>query len=385
MSCGCNSTTPTFQAYTNPLAMGRQEHKHCCTQCEQEKPCSSSTNCTFSWSITPIQTTAGSPVTFSAVNMPPNLTFQVKVKGTNTDYYWTITSNDAGVANATMEAPLAAGSYQFTPVVATCTPAPSRNSITVVASGTLPNTPCDCLGSVSIKPVFVTPTIYSGTTTKLSLVVTNTNRCPATNITMPTLAMPAGLTGNISIANLAVPGNSSVTLTFDVVANNSTNSDIQATVTVPAQTATYKCNDTSYFAGGSSGYATIKSPVTGSCALAITEFKVTPSSIKTGAQATFSLTIKNTGTTELTNMEFGPISLASSVVTVSPVVTLAANGVTLAAGATKVITATGAFVKSQAGNYAHQVTIPSGAITAKCNFGNISNLNPANAVLIITD
>jgi uncharacterized membrane protein len=365
--------------------MGRQEHKHCCSQCEEEKTCSSSTNCTFSWSITPIQTTAGSPITFSGVNLPPNLTFQVRVKGANTDYYWTITSNDAGVANASMSAPVAEGSYQFTPVVASCTPAPSRNSITVVASGTNPETPCDCLGSVSIKPIFLNPILYSGTTNKLSLIVTNTNRCPATNITMPALALPSGLTGVISVANIAVPGNSSVTLTYDVIANNSTSSDIQATVTVPAQTATYKCNDTPYFAGGSSAYATIKSPATGSCALAITDFSVAPNSIASGGSATFSLTIKNTGGSTLTDLAFGPISLASGVVTPVPTVTLAASGVTLAAGATKVVTAMATFTKSQTGNYAHTVTIPSGAITAKCNFGNISNLNPASTVLIITD
>lgn len=394
-SCGCK---PSLDIWTRPLSL---ERDNSCEPdpCKTSDPCDAPvdiTGCNFSWSITPLQTTAGGPANFRGVNLPPNITFQVRVTGNNnnTDYYWTINSDSAGVANAVMNMPRLQGSYQFTPIVNRCNALPKRNSIEVVIgnSGEIAPTPCTCDGAVIIKPVFVDTIIYSGTRIALTLVITNTNSCAVTELTMPILALPTGLAAvdlaGIKITNLTVPGNSSVTETFLVDVTNNTAGDIQAGVVVPASTSNYRCKGSLYFTGGGSAYATIKSLATGNCALVIENFSVLPSVIANTVSATYSLTIKNTGTNPLTNLAFGPISLLGANVAMLPNITLGVSAVSLAAGTSQTYTATGVFTKSGPAlgvPFAHQVTIPSGAITATCSFGQISNQQPSTAVLIITD
>ena len=388
--------SPVVDIWTRPLNMGREEFNSCCNSCASggccEKEASdcdtiNTTGCNFSWSITPIQTTPGGTVTFNGINLPPNANFQVKVVGTNTEYYWSIQSDSAGGAIATMQMPIAAGPYQFTPIVNNCRALPLRNSVTVIAAIDVGTSPCDCLGTVVIQPVFVETILYSGTQTNLLFTVTNTNSCPATEINLPPITLPNGLvSGPISLNNVTVAGNSIQTFTFAITANNSTASDIQAGVVIPAQFATYKCNGVTHYAGGGSAYATIKSTVTGSCNLIIESFTVSPIAISNNGTATYTLKVKNTGTNPINNLQFGPINLASGIVATTPPVSLAASGVSLAAGATHTVTATAAFKATPltvGQQHAHQILIPAGAITADCNFGQISNMLPSATSLII--
>lgn len=388
-SCGC---APKLDVWTRPLTLGRED-PHCHTDCASPcEPPIDLTACHFSWSITPIQNTAGGTVTFSGVNLPANAIFQVHVVGTNTNYYWTINADAAGVANATMTLPLEVGSYQFTPIVHSCRALPASNSVSVVASGPITPGSCNCLGNVVILPSFLTQNgnIYAGTQVPLILTITNTNSCPATEINMPQLVLPTGLTnagvGTISLSNITVPGNSTQTFTYLLNATNNTNADLPVSISVPAQTSSYKCANVTFFAGGGSAYASIKSTVTGSCNLIVEEFSVAPAAIANGGSATYTLKIKNTGTNAISNLQFGPLSLVSGIVTSSPPVSLAGVSINLAAGATHTTTATANFTAAPLASgqqHGHQVLIPAGAITATCNFGQISNMMPAANTLII--
>lgn len=265
-SCGCK---PKLDVWTRPQTMGREDANLCKPQSNSDcSPCNDKLNpaCAYNWSITPLQTSSGGVVTFNGLNFPPNGIFQVKVTGPQADYYWPVTSDNAGVVLATMETGILPGSYQYKPEVPNCTGRPHRNSITVVASGPIDNSgPCSCLGMVTITPTIVDPTIYSGTQIPIVITVRNSNSCPATEVTMPPLVLPNGLSSGapIALTGVTIPANSSRTFTYLVNANNATTSDIQVGVIVPASQSTYRCGGAQFFAGGGSTYGTIKSSTTG--------------------------------------------------------------------------------------------------------------------------
>lgn len=388
-SCGCK---PKLDIWTRPQSMGRPEVSSCEPQTNSDcNTCNDPVNptCTFNWSITPLQTTSGGTVSFNGKNFPPNGSYQVRVTGPQTDYYWPVTSDSAGVVLATLEIGLLPGSYQFTPVVTNCTGYPKRNSVSVVASGPIDTTgPCSCLGMVTVQPTFVNPTIYSGTQIPLVITVSNNNSCPATNITMPPLVLPAGLTPvtPIELGGITIAGNSSQTFTFMLNANNATAGDIQAGVTVPPTTVVYKCGGVTFFAGGGSTYGTIKSVATGNCNIAISQFSVAPLTVANGGSVTYTLKIKNTGTNPIVNMNLAAISLSSGIVTFAPATNLVATGINLAAAAEHIVTVTGTVTAAPlavAGQHAHQILVNPGDVTATCSFGTISNQLPAATTLII--
>jgi hypothetical protein len=388
-SCGCK---PKLDIWTRPQSMGRDKTTDCQPQSNSDcSPCNDKLNptCAYNWSITPIQAASGGIVTFSGMNFPPNLHFNVKVVGPQADYYWPITSDSTGTVLATMAIGLLAGSYQFTPEVANCTGRPKRNSITVVASGPIDNSgPCSCLGTVSISPTIVNPTIYSGTKIAVVLIVRNTNSCPATDVTLPAIVLPDGLTSSVPLAltGISVPPNSSRTFTYELNAINASDADKQVALIVPPSSATYKCGGVSFFAGGGSSYGSIKSTVTGNCALAISQFSVTPAAITVGATVSYTLKVKNTGTNKIVNLNMASLSLASSIVTITPVANLAISNINLDAGAEHTVTIGGVVTAPSltAGQqHAHQVLINAGTIIGTCNFGQISNMLPAATTLIV--
>jgi hypothetical protein len=230
--------------------------------------------------------------------------------------------------------------------------------------------------------------MYSGDKTSLVLTVRNTNSCPAKEISVPTIVLPTGLssTTQINLSNVTVAGNSSVTFTYEVTANNTTATDIQTEIRLMPNTMTYKCGGTTFFAGGGSSHATIKSSVTGNCALAITELSVTPAAIANGGAVTYVMKVKNTGTNAIVNMNLAPVALSSLLATFTPASTLSISNVNLAVGAEHTITIAGNVTVSPlpAGTqHAHQVLINSGAVTGTCNYGLISNQLPKVATLII--
>jgi hypothetical protein len=372
--------------------MGREPEASCVPQSNSDcDSCNDPVNptCAFNWSITPLQAISNGVVTFNGTNFPANGVFQVRVVGPQADYYWTVTSDNAGVVLATMHIGLLPGSYQFTPIVPDCVGRPKRNAITVVASGPIDTSgPCSCLGMVTITPTILNPTIYSGTQIPIVLVVKNSNSCPATDIILAPLVLPTGLTSSIPIqlTGITIAPNSSQTFTYLVNANNASAADIQAGVTVPANIATYKCGGVTFFAGGGSSYGTIKSTVTGNCAIAISQFSVAPLTVANGGSVTYTLKIQNTGTNPIVNMNLAAVPIASGVVTFTPAANLTAAGINLAAGAEHTVTLTGTVTASPlaiGGQHAHQVLINAGAVTGTCNFGQISNMLPAATTLII--
>lgn len=388
-SCGCK---PKIDFWTYPQAMGRNETAPCPTQSNSDcDSCNDPVNptCAYNWSITPLQAISNGAVTFNGTNFPANGIFQVRVVGPQADYYWPVTSDNAGVVLATMNIGYLAGSYQFTPEVSNCTGRPHRNSISVVASGPIDTSgPCSCLGMVTITPTIVNPTIYSSTQVPIVLTVKNSNSCPATDITLPALVLPAGLTSTtpIQLTGITIPPNSSQTFTYLVNANNASTADIQAGIVVPPNVATYKCGGVSFFAGGGSSYATIKSTVTGNCSLAISQFSVAPLAVANGGPVTYTLKIKNMGTNPIVNMNLASVALASGVVSLAPAGNLNAVGINLAAGAEHTVTVTGnvtAAPLAVGAQHAHQVLINAGAVTGTCSFGQISNMLPAATTLII--
>lgn len=380
--------------WTTPPAMGR--HDCGCAPAPVPAlcdPCGSTSNvgdCEFSWSLLPFEVSPGGIAKFTAVNLPPNIQFHLDITGEGTNYLLALTSNGAGVCNADVVMPLLGGTYQITPQVQNCTAKPLRNSVTVVTAVQNPGAPCECLGTVTITPVFVTPVMYSGTQVDVAFVVTNHNSCPATDITLPALTLGDGLTAipgdELAISGLTVAGNSSTTLTHRVTVANGTADDLNVNISVPQSTATYKCGGATFYAGGGAGYGVIKSSATGTCALAIDSFGFSPASIVNGGTALVTLVLKNNGSNPITNVAIGPINVGAGIVTCTPASDLEAVGETIAPGASLTLTATCAFTAAPLAvgtQHAHQLLIPAGAAVGTCNFGNVSNVMPAGASLII--
>jgi len=342
----------------------------------------------YNWTVSPATIQEGSQVTLNVAGLAPTALFTVRITSSNGDIsYWPLQADEDGnITNAKYRLCDGGLSYIFTPIYGTGTPNISSYSVDVLPCGTIID--CSCNGTVIIKPVLTANTVAAGQYVTLRLIVTNTNECPISNLTLPALSLPTGLTAfpSVEIQNETVNGKSTKTFEFNLLAQNATNDPLTLNITVPTSTGTYECGGDTFYAGGGSAALTILPSAGALCGLSIEEFSISPASGGEAVERTFTLTVKNIGTATITNLTMPAINFAISGFTVTsgdtsisipPVASLAAD-------ATHTVTKSCYLESTGALPATYTLQIPAGYIYATCAGSLINNLANVSASTELT-
>ncbi len=342
-------------------------------------------NCQFQWTVSPQQVVAGGLVTFTATGLQPLQAFQVLVTGNNAEYVWQISANAQGkVLDEKLQMPLNGALFTFKPLVAGCSAIPAQAQVMLEVCNAMPIGNCN--GTVTITPIFAVQQTTAGQSTILSLVISNTNTNPVTNVTLPAISLPASLTGQIvSFSQVSVPGNSQITRSFNLIPVNATSDDVVALLDIPSNTATYTCGGQTFSAGGGQTSVTIKGGVQTSCSLEIQSLSISPNPAVSGSSFTATLVVRNSGNGLLSNTTLTSLLFDNPpTVTATPAnAAMSFSGIAIAAGATHTETKQFVLTKSAGGSVVHTITIPANAVTATCNGALVGNVQPYSTTVVI--
>jgi hypothetical protein len=341
----------------------------------------------YTWTISPSTMQEGGQVTANISGLAPFAMITIRVQP---DYgpaeYWSLQADGNGdVLNKKFSLTNGGQNYTFTPIYGAGNPNVGQYVVNVLPCGEV--AACTCQGAVTIKPVLSSNSVVSGQPVTLFLIVTNTNACNISELNLPQLVLPANITASaISISNGTVNGKSSRIYEYSIQVQNVGVDPVTVNITVPASAGSFLCNGTPYTAGGGSVALTI-APATGSyCGMIIEEFSISPLTGDEATARTITLTVKNIGTSNITNLNMPPIPLAkpSTSVTAGDTTIEIPTVASLAPGASHTETFTTNLLSLVGLPNNYSITIPVGHIYATCNSSLTSNGISATASTTLT-
>lgn len=345
----------------------------------------SGNSCQYQWAISPSQVASGGLVTFTAIGLPASQAFQVLVQGNNSEFIWQLVSDAQGkVLGEQLQLPANGSIFMFKPITAGCTALPASREVVMSSTNAPVSTTCN--GTVTVNPQFSLQQTPAGQSVILTLVISNTNSNPVSNVTLPTVAMPSTLTGQaVTFQQVSLAGNSQITRSYILIPSNATIDDLVATVAVPSNSGTYQCGGQTYSLGGGQTSLVIKAGIQVTCGLEIQALTLYPNPLVSGSTVTATLVLRNSGNTTITNVVLNSLLFDTPpTVTSSPVnATMSIAGVSISAGATHTETTQFTLTKSAGGAVVHTVTIPANAVTATCNGSLIGNTLPYSTTIVI--
>jgi hypothetical protein len=345
-------------------------------------------DCGIAWSVVPTQVGKNQPIVIQMAGLSPGgmATAMITPLPSGSPSVVNLQADNTGTVTAEsgtvlMDGP--EGNYEVRVLVAGCKLGPEKVQIEVVDYAALQA----CNGYVTVTPTFNVSAAPNNSNVALTISLNNTNSGPVT-VNLPQVVLPAGLTSTQQIGGVikTVQGGGSEQLNYMLSATNSGQNAIAASLTIPANFASYVCNGSTFSAGG--GAATVQlNPTPGpACGLVIQSFSASTSTISSGNQTSFVLVLKNTGTNPITNLS-GTVPIGGNGITSSPTpLLLAASNLTLAPGASHTLSATASFTLTDPGAGAKIVyaTTSNGVFSGTCNGTQVSNSASVSTTVTVT-
>ena len=318
------------------------------------------------WNISPAQISKGDNLTLNMAGLQPFEECKIVLTyGIDKQYVWSVVANKMGrVEGAKLRITSdIKGTYKVAPLVTCATLVPLVETFEVITGNEDVVISCD--GNITIVPEFASITVADGAFGQLRLVVTSTHSSPVTSVALDWTALPDGLVATGSpnslvefnaaktefrlnpIANFGANAQEVIVINFK--ATNQTFSDITGRLKIISGAGSYTCAGNIYQAGGGTATITVLAGLEEINKLTIDEFSVTgltSGAATAGTNLTFTLKVRNSGNTTLTNVSIGSIPLNngnSAVVTAPANAGILASGLTLAPGAIHTVTAVAAF------------------------------------------
>lgn len=342
----------------------------------------------YTWTVAPSRITEGGQVTINASGLLPFALFTVRITPTSGQIEYLPLKADANgnVVNAKVRLSDAQSAVVFTPIYVGGVPSTSNYSVEVLPCGATEE--CTCAGAVSITPFLTSNSIVSGQSVSLLLVVKNTNSCPINNLTLPAISLPAEFTSvaPVSLTNETINGKSSRTFEFVLQAQNTSDDPVSVNITVPASSCTYNCDGNPFSAGGGTVGVTI-APATGSyCGISIDNFAFDPTSHADGVAGNLTITVRNTGSSPISNLAMPNLSIGgANVQIIAGATSIGFPAVpVLAPGATHTVTVNVTYESLVPLPMNHSVNLPAGFVYGTCNGSQISNGAARTAVVTLT-